>query len=210
MMTNEQFDIVSEVEAEIDRVRALAEGRYRDARDLAREGDFARAEEMLQDLAIHLPETSDGARAGEHLTFDFYNGKAQALMVLERWEEAGEVARPLLDLDLTPAQETQIQTMLDAVSNVVTAYSMATRTQAMVDTRLVVMFLELTYQEEGQYPRSLALSDIAEWDPIGSRSMLRRLSAIEDYTYTDSSYAFTTVSAAEQHRIRVVDGVAER
>ena len=40
--------------------------------------------------------------------------------------------------------------------------------------------------------------------------MLRTLSAIEDYAHDVASYSFTAVSADDQHRIRVVDGVVER
>ena len=210
MIANREFDIITEVEREIGRLRELAEGQYRIARDLARAGDFDRAEEILEDLAVHFPKAEVGESAGEHLAFDFYYGKAQALAALERWEEVEEVARALLDRDLTAAQEKRIQATLDAVSTVGAAYSRANRAQAMIDTRLIVIYLEMTYAEEGQYPSRLSLSDVAEWDPVGSRSMLRTLSAIEDYAHDEASYSFTAVSADEQHRVRVVDGVIER
>jgi hypothetical protein len=63
--------------------------------------------------------------------------------------------------------------------------------------------------EEGRYPSQLSLSDVGEWDPVGSRSILRALSAIESYEQTDDRYSFTAVSARNEHRIRVVDGLIE-
>ena len=205
-----EFDIVTEVERELDRLRLLADGRYHDARELAREGDYDRAEVILEDLATHLSETSVGESAKEHLEFDFYVGMAQALMVRQRWAEAAEVARPLLERDLTRAQKEQVETMLDAAGQVGAAYSEATRAQVRAVSHQLVILLETMYADEGQYPSQLSLSDVAEWDPVGSRSMLRSLSAIESYERTDRGYSFTAVSAENQHHIRVVDGVIER
>lgn len=210
LRANADYDLAAEVEGEIERVIGLAEGRYRLARDLARDGDFEGAEEVLRDLATHLPETSDGEQAIEHLEFDFDFGKAQQLMAGERWVEAGETVRPLLDRDLTRAQESRVQAILDAAETVGVAVARADRAQAMADTRMVTLFLEMTYAEKGRYPRRLSLSDVAEWDPVGTRSLLQTLSAIEDYTFRESSYSFTAVSADGQHRIRVVDGLIER
>ena len=209
MSRNREFDVVAEVEDEIARLRSLADGHYHDARELARQGDFERAEGMLLDLATHFPRTSDGKSAEEHLEFDFYFGQAQALMVRQEWEQAREVARPLLDRDLTRAQKEQVETILDAAGYVGAAYSQATRGQARAATRQLVIFLEMMLADEGEYPAQLSLSKVAEWDPIGSRSMLRHLSGIEEYRRTDIGYSFTAVSAQNQHRIRVVDGVIE-
>ena len=64
----------------------------------------------------------------------------------------------------------------------------------------------MMYAEEGSYPSQLSLSDVEKWDPVGSRSVLRALSAIEGYEQTDRGYSFTAVSAQSGHRIRVVDG----
>ena len=208
MERNRQYDVVTRVEEEIVRLRYLADGRYHQAREIAREGDFDRAEAMLQDLA-QLPETSDGESAKEHLEFDFYFGKAQWLMVRQRWEESGEVARLLLDRDLTRAQKDQLETILDNAGHVGAARSQAVRAQAQAACRQLTIYLEMQYAEEGQYPSRLTLSDVEEWDPMGSRSILRHLSSIENYQPTDQGYEFTAVSAGKQHRIRIVDGRIE-
>ena len=209
MNANSRYEIVAEVESEIDRLRSLADGRYHEAREIAREGDFDRAEGMLQDLATHLPETSAGESAKEHLGFDFYLGQAQWLMVRQRWEEGSEVVRPLLERDLTRAQREQVETILDGAGVVGAAHSQAERAQTRAATRNLVIYLETMNAEEGAYPSQLSLSDVEKWDPIGSRSILRTLSAIEDYQRTDRGYSFVAVSAGKQHRVRVVDGTIE-
>jgi hypothetical protein len=69
-----------------------------------------------------------------------------------------------------------------------------------------VILLEVMYAEEGQYPSAFSLADVEEWDPMGSRSIRRALSAIEDYHPTDRGVSFTAVTVGGQHRIRVTDG----
>ena len=209
MNANKQYEIVAEVEREIDRLRSLADGRYHEARELAREGEFDRAEGMLQDLATHLPDTPGGESAKEHLAFDFYLGKAQWLMVRQRWEEGADVVRPLLERDLTRVQREQVETILDGAGVVGAAYSQAERAQTRAATRHLVIYLETMNAEEGAYPSRLSLSDVENWDPVGSRSILRALSAIEGYQRTDRGYSFVAVSAGKQHRVRVVDGTIE-
>ncbi|HSM16333.1 MAG TPA: hypothetical protein VK845_04955 [Gemmatimonadales bacterium] len=170
---------------------------------MTREGDLDRAEGMLHDLATYLPDTPDGESSTQHLEFDFYLGKAQWLMVRQRWEESREVARPLLERDLTVAQKDQVEAILDA------AYAQAERAEARAACRQLVILLETRYMEEGQYPSRLTLADVKELDPYGSRSVLRALSAIEGYQQTDRGYSFTAVSRRKQHRIRVADGTIE-
>ncbi len=209
MTENRGYDIVAEVESEIKRLRSAADGRYHAAREFARDGDFERAESMLEDLATHLPDTPDGESAKQHLAFDFFMGKAQWLMVRQQWEESAEVARLLLDRDLTRAQKEQVETILDGAGHVGAAYSQATRAQARAACRHLIIYLETKNADEGEYPSRLSLSDAKEWDPVGSRSILRTLSAIEDYRRSDRGFSFTAVSAENEHRIRVVDGVIE-
>jgi len=203
------YEISAEVEDEIDRLRSLADGRYHEARDLARDGEFDRAEAILEDLATHLPETADGESAKEHLEFDFYLGKAQWLLVRQRWEDSAGVARRLSDRDLTREQQEQVETILDRAGHVGAARSEAVRFQARAACRHLLILLEMSYAEEGQYPSQLSLSDVDEWDPAGSRSVLGALSSIEDYQPTDRGVSFTAVSAGSGHRIRVVDGAIE-
>jgi len=204
-----RYDIVTEVDGEIERLGSIADGRYHEARELAREGDFERAEGMLQDLAACSPETSGAESAKQHLAFDFYLGKAKWLLVHQRWEEGGEVARSLLDRDLTREQREQVEAILDHTAHVTAAYAQATRAQARVACRELAIHLQMMQAEDGRYPSRLSLSDVEAWDPMGTRSILRALSAIERYEQTDRGSSFTAVSAGGEHRIRVVDGVVE-
>lgn len=204
-----KYDIATEVDSEVDRLRSVAGDSYHKAREFAREGDFDRAEGILEDLATHLPETPDGESAREHLSFEFYFGKAQWLMVRQRWEESGEVARLLLERDLTRTQKDQVETILDSAGHVGAARSQAERSQARAACRQLVIFLEMMSMEEGRYPSRLSLSDVEAWDPHGSRLALRVLSAIEDYKQSDRGYSFVAVSSENQDRIRVVDGIIE-
>jgi hypothetical protein len=48
------------VKSDITRYRSIASGRYHEARDLARKGEFERAERILKDLAQFLPDTKAG------------------------------------------------------------------------------------------------------------------------------------------------------
>ena len=100
-----------------------------------------------------------------------------------------------------------METLLDNAGTV--AHAQATRAQAQAACRHLVIYLEMSYAAEGRYPARLSLADVEEWDPVGSRSILRSLSAIESYDQTDQGYSFTAVSAQGEHRIRIVDGDIE-
>ncbi len=130
-------------------------------------------------------------------------------MVRQRWEEGAEVARPLLDRDLSLAQREQVETILDNAGHVSAVRSQAMRAQAQAACRHILILLETMYAEEGQYPSQLSLAELEEWDPAGSRSIRRALSSIADYHPTDHGVSFTAVSAGQQHRIRIIDGTIE-
>ena len=90
------YDLSKTVAEEIARLRAEIPGRYHMGRELAREGDFSRAESVLADLADNVPETEDGRRAKEFLAFDFYLFKAQRLMMERSLDEAEKTLQELL------------------------------------------------------------------------------------------------------------------
>ncbi len=206
MHEQSRYDIVPEVESEIERLLSVAEGRYQEAREIARQGDFERAEGVLEDLSTHLPGIADGASAKAHLAFDFHLHRAQWLMVRQRWEETEAVARPLLDRDLTRTQAEQVQTLLDGVSQVGAALNQAAATQTRAACRQLIILLEMIYMEEGAYPATLTLSEVESLDALGSRAILRSLSAIERYQSSGGSYSFVAVGAGGADRVRVVDG----
>jgi tetratricopeptide (TPR) repeat protein len=200
------YEIADTVRSDIDHYRTLAEGRYHEAREYARQGQFDRAERILQDIARYLPDTPDGAAARGHLEFDFYFGKAQWLLVRQRYTESAQVARSLLDRDLTPTQVDQVETILDNVGHVDASLAMAERSKAQAACRQLAVVLAQQYVEEGAYPSRFSLADAKARDPFGSRSIARALSSIEDYRASQDGYSFVAVSARGRYRIRVVDG----
>ncbi len=202
---NKAYEIADTLRLEIERCRAFADGRYHEARELARQGRFERAEEILEDLAL-LPDTPDGENAGKHLEFDFYLGKAQWLLLRQRYREAATVARSLREQDLTPTQTDLVETILDNVGHVDAVLAQAERTNAQNACRHLTVMLAQRFIEEGRYPPDLSLEVLESWDPHGSRSILRGLSSVEDYRTSRNTYSFVAVSAKGQHRIRVVDG----
>jgi tetratricopeptide (TPR) repeat protein len=199
------YEIADTVRTEIERFHSYADGRYHEARELAREGRFDRAEEILEDLA-RLPKTIDGEAAEKHLEFDYHLGKAQWLLMRQRYRESAAVARALLERDLTPTQADQVESILDNVGHVDAALAHAERASAHNACRHVTVMLAQQFVEEGRYPSDLSLEDLKSWDPHGSRSILRGLSSIEDYRASSDTYSFVAVSAQGQHRIHVVDG----
>src|SRR5262245_49566173 len=107
MNNNPSYTVADSVEREILEWRGAIQGRYHQARELARDGEFDRAERMLKDLAL-LPQTEDGASAAQHLEFEFYFEKAKWLMVRQRFQESEAVARELLSRDLNRFQRDQV------------------------------------------------------------------------------------------------------
>ncbi len=198
------YEIKTMVESEIDHFRGSLEGRYREARELARNGQFERAESMLEDLAL-LPETSAGARAAKHLDFEFYFGRLQRLLVGQRFAEASATARKLQKMDLTPMQADRVEATLDMLGQVDTAMGQAHKASAQAACRQLTILLETTYVEEGQYPSSLSLAQLEQMDPYGSRSIQKNLSAIESYRTTRDGFSFEAVSADGRLRLLVTN-----
>jgi hypothetical protein len=202
----DKYEITDLVETEIDRYRAIAQGRYHEARELARQGEFDRAERILVDLAEHLGDTPDGDNARRHLEFEFYFGKAKWLLVRQRFEEAEVVARDLLDRDLTAFQAEQVEMILDNVGMVDAASGMAERAAAQAACRQLTVMLTQQFVEEGRYPSRLSLADVEKWGAHNSKGIIHGLSAIEDFKASAHNFSFVAVSKKGRHHIRVVDG----
>jgi len=205
LQQNIGYEIADTVKIEIEYYRSLTEGRYHEAREMARQGLFDRAERILVDLA-RLPDTPDGESAREHLEFDFYFGRAQWLWLRQRFSESAAVAKSLLERDLTSHQMDQVETMLDNVGHVDAALAHAERANAEAACRQLIVMLAQEYIEKGQYPARLSLADVERWDVYFARSIRRGLDAIESYRMANDSYSFLAVSSGGRHRIRVVDG----
>jgi hypothetical protein len=199
---NEGYTIADTVRAELDRYRSSVKGQYHEARELARQGQFDVAENILKDLAEYFADTPDGEKATRYLEFEYDFGKAQWLLIHQRFDECETVARALLDRDLTAFQANQVEAILDNVGHVGSALSQAERASAQSACRQLSILLEVQYAEEGRYPSSFSLSDMERW----GGSPLHGLSAIEDYRASQDGFSFVGVSAKGRHRIRVVNG----
>lgn len=179
--------------------------RYGEARELARQGRFDRAEGILEDVAAS--DTPWGRKAKEHLAFDFHYEKMQWLMVHRRFDECAETGRMLLKRNLAPAQTDRVEAILDRVGQFDDALSGAERAAALGACRHVTICLARSFAEDDRYPDRLSISDFGERGIYSDHSVLMGLSAIEDYRSTVRSYSFVAVSSKGRHRIQVVDGV---
>ncbi len=204
---NQTYDVVDSVDYQIAARRGAMHGRYAQARELARDGDFARAEDMLQDLAL-APGTEDGASAKQHLEFAFYLEKTKWLLVRQRFEEAEAVARMLQARDLDRFQRDQVEQVLDYVSNVDGAMQMGEQAKAQSACRQLIVLLASVFAEEGRYPETFALADVERLGSGGAFLITNQLSSIEDYRTWDDKYALTAV-AKNGERFKIVNGTIE-
>jgi len=202
-----RYEIADSARLEMSRFQSAIDGRYHRARELARDGDFERAEHMLEDLA-QVPDTDDGTSARRHLEYDLYYEKAKWLLYRQRFEESEQVARNLLTRDLNRFQSDQVEQILDHVSNVDAAIGMSERASAEGACRQLVVFLANLYINEGRYPDSLTLSELKRLDPHSSRTIIDELASIEDYRATQDNYSLVAVGKRGE-RFRIVDGKIE-
>ena len=198
------YQIADSVEGELARIRTSTEGRYHEARDLAREGHFDLAEVMLQDLA-RVPGTPDGESARKHLEYEFYMEKARWLLVRQRFDEAEAVARSLLSRDLNRFQTDEVERILDYSGQGTAVMDMTSAHNAKNACQQLIVFLANVYVNEGAYPSSLSLSDLERLDQYGGKSIQGQLSSIDDYDATQDHYSLVAVSKGG-HRFRIVDG----
>lgn len=199
-----QYEIADSARLEMERFQSATDGRYHEARELARRGEFDGAEYILKDLA-RVPDTEDGASAARHLEFEFYFEKSKWLLVRQRFDESEAVARELLSRDLNRFQHDQVEQILDHVGNVDAAIGQSERAQTEAACRQLIVFLANLYVNDGRYPESLSLSDLENLDPYTSKSIRSALASIDDYEASQDNYSLVAVGTQGQ-RFRIVDG----
>ena len=204
---NQNYTVADTVEQDILDWRGTIQGRYHQARELSRAGEFDRAERMLQDLAL-LPQTEDGSSAVQHLEFEFYFEKAKSLMIRQRFEESEAVARELLTRDLSRFQRDQVEQILDHTANIGVAEGMVGKSRTEGACRPLIVLMANLYVNEGQYPVSMSLGDLERLDPYYWRSIANELSAIEDYHATQDTYSLVAIGKNGE-RFRIVNGTLE-
>ena len=202
-----RYQIADSVQIELNRFRSASAGRYHEARALARDGEFDRAERMLQDLA-RLPDTPDGESALNHLKFEFYIEQARWLLVHQRFKESKAVAQELLSRDLNRFQVDEVEKILDYTGHADSALEMTSRQADRDACRQLIVLLANLYINDGSYPSTLSISDLDRLDPYGSKFIVNHLAAIENYRASQDNYSLVAVGKSGQ-RLRIVDGQLE-
>lgn len=205
---NARYAIVSTIDEELKAWRPRLDAAYRQARDLAREEQYDRAEAVLKDLAQAQDERA-GRLAREFLAFEFPFAKARRL--LQKGDAAGAeaVARTLRQTPLTDEQLTTIERLLDDTKTVDIGITMTRTTALKSAARMLQVFLHSTYAEDGQYPSSLALDSPALASLRQSGPFLEVVGAIEGYMATPDEFSFVVVGKDPRQRMRVTQSTIE-
>jgi lipopolysaccharide biosynthesis regulator YciM len=176
---------------------------YQQARELARSGEFDRAEQMLRDLAE--VDTEDGKSARTHLEFDFYMEKAKWLLVRQRFEEARAVGEYLLAQDLNRFQRDQAEKILDYTGHIDAAMSMVESQEVAGACKQLIVLFASQYADNGYYPPTFSLADLEKFDAYTARSIGRNINSIERYTATQDHYTLVALGR-DGKRYTIEDG----
>ena len=209
LRANAVYDVADTVQLVLDELSLETSSRYHEARELARAGEFDRAEQILRDIVDYLPQSNAAELAAQYLEFEFYYSQAQWLLVRQRHKEAGAVARAMLDRDLTGYQVQQVEQILDNVGFVDAAYSQSELQETRSACRQVAVMLAQQFVMMGEYPSTFTLEDARNMDAFDAGYSLKGLSAIEDFRVVNHQVSFVGVSKSGRHRVRVVDGAIE-
>lgn len=204
LVESRRYTVADSVQLQLQRFNAASEGRYRTARELAREGDFDRAEAMLQDLAL-LPDNEDGKSARQHLEFEFYMEKARWLLVHQRFDEAGDVARTLQARHLSGFQRDEADKILDYTGLANDAMQMSARQSTRAACKQIIVLFASFYVDDGQYPGTFSIADLERFDPYSAKSIARSITAIEDYRASQDHYSMVAVGK-DGSRYHIEDG----
>src|SRR5688572_11348475 len=186
-----QYDIADSVETKIPIYRGATWGRYHGARELARHGEFDRAEEILKDLT--LVDTEDGKSATEHLAFDFYMEKAKYLLVRQRVDDARAVAEYLLTRDINRFQRNQAEQVLDVSGHIDGAMSMVESQKVVGACKQLIVLFATRYADNGYYPPTFDLTDLEQLDGYSKSSIIAAISRIESYSATQDHYTLVAL-----------------
>ena len=152
----------SAIASSLDRDMALWRERlqpaYLAARDLARDGQFDKAERMLADLAL-VPDEPAGNQSAEFLAFEFHRLKASRLLVTGDAAGAEQAARDMLAQPLGDDQLTAAQQLLDTTALANLGATMMRTTALESSARTLQVFLHSQYADNGQFPERLSLDD---------------------------------------------------
>ncbi|HEX6789701.1 MAG TPA: hypothetical protein VF247_00195 [Candidatus Krumholzibacteria bacterium] len=200
---NRRYQIADSAAQKIVVYRGATHGLYHLARELARDGEFDRAEQMLQDLA--LVDTEDGKSARTHLQYEFYIEKAKWLLVRQRFEEARGVGEWLITQDLNRFQRDEAEKILDYTGHIDAAMSMVESQNVVNACKQLIVLFASNYADNGYYPSSFSLADLEKFDAYTARSIARNINRVESYTATQDHYTLVALGR-DGRRYTIEDG----
>ncbi len=200
-----RYVIMRSAEKEIEALGRQVPDRYHLARELARDGDYERAETILLDLTKHFAQSPDGRNAAEYLKFEFHFSMAQQLLMARRPDLAELVARQLASRRLTAIQTQQLERLLDSITTTIRAQGQADQARAQSASRQIQVLLAQRYVEYDSYPEELTLETLDLLNRDRADRIRSDLSAIEGYQTSGRGFSMTTVSRNGGYRFLVTE-----
>lgn len=204
-----KYSVSRIAQEEVRSLKERVDGRFIQARNLARDGDMDTAELMLNDLANNLPETKDGKLAKEYLDVDFPMFKVNRLIASREVDQAKEILLQLQKKELTGLQARQVEMLLDSVSNMQLALGQAQRAGCLSAGRNLQILLMQMMAEDGRAPDSLDLRNLESARTTQRNILTRHLSAIEGYQSSDAGFELVAVCKGGPLKIKVTQEMVE-
>ena len=177
---------------------------YLKARNLAREGQFERAEVMLRDLA-QAPEERSGKAAADFLALEFHHLRAADLMRRGDTAAAEAIARDLRkNQTLNESQQAANERLLDEIAGLrmaTTAFQVPALQNA---GRTLIAHLESKYRDNGMFPKTLDLNDPG-LAAVRQTGQFASIGHIEGYAATQDKFSFTLVGKDAAQKVKVTE-----
>lgn len=197
-----QYKISEKVSEKIENLRKKVKGQYAKARDLAREENLERAEKILEDLAIHFSDTTDGKMAKKYLRFEYPMFKANRLLMNRKLDEAKTILTKLQTKELTANETQHLERLLDSISTTQKAVSFSGERKFKAACRMLLINLKRYRGENGEYPNILSLDS----DKLLSKNsdvVRESISNIENYSAGKDKFSLTAVGKDPKNRAKV-------
>jgi hypothetical protein len=200
---NKAYKVSTLALQDVSRIEAQAKERYLRARELARQGEYERAEKMLLDLVECFRLTPGGGPAAEFLRFEYPVLKANQLILHKQVDAAEQVLKEVQKHELSEEEMAIVERMLDGVSVASGALAQSRMAMLMSECRGIQVFLRSYFAEHDRYPETLTLQFLASDQGAGLRNLPRMVSAIEDYASSGAGFSFVAVGADGRSRVVV-------
>ena len=150
-----RYKIADSAAEKIESLQNDSTDRYLAARDLARDGEFDRADTILKDLVEYFPTTSQGKNAAQYLEFEFPLMMADHLMMDKEFEKAETILRKLRAKKFSNEQSMVVEAKLDGITRSAQYASLGNDARAQSFGRKVKMMEEVYYNENSAYTPDL-------------------------------------------------------